>query len=298
MQEIEDMNFKFGDTENAYMAQCVRYKFLFFRGEQLSTLSRKIETNLPSMERFSIGSAKFSALDKEMIDALTGDKSSNPYVAFNGKLRNKQAILVEALSTMHFQTIEAVYIQKFSILFWMGDYDKAVEASDTAISFPSAKMPKVALIYHMFYRGIAAFHLYREGSGGKWLKEGNDIKEQMEIWVKNSKILFENKLLLLEAEYCASMCKVVLARESYKFSIKVARDNGYVHEQGLAYECMGKYLMSVVEVQEAECCLLSAHKCYMQWGATAKANKLWKDWNLGSSTESIEPCTAKHKRDE
>lgn len=108
----------------------------------------------------------------------------------------------------------------------------------------------------------------------------------------------ENKLILLEAENYASMCNVVAAKESYELSIKVARDNGYIHEQGLAYECMGKYLMSAVEVRGAERCFFSAHECYMQWGAKAKAKQLWMDWNLDSSTESIEHCTIKHERDE
>ena len=62
--------------------------------------------------------------------------------------------------------------------------------------------------------------------------------DQVEAWAENSKPIFENKLILLEAEYYASMCNVVAAKESYELAIKVARDNGYIHEQGLAYgEC-------------------------------------------------------------
>merc|ERR1719491_1690136 len=104
----------------------------------------------------------------------------------------------------------------------------------------------------------------------EWLDEGNSMKDQLGKWVKScSKSIFENKLILLEAEHYASMCNVVAAKESYEMSIKVARDNGYIHEQGLAYELMGKYLMSAVEIQDAERCFLTAHKCYMQWGAMA-----------------------------
>ena len=56
--------------------------------------------------------------------------------------------------------------------------------------------------------------------------------------------------------------------------------------------------MSIVEVQDAERCFMNALKCYMHWGAMAKANKMWKDWDLGSSTEHIEICIIKHGRDE
>lgn len=131
--------------------------------------------------------------------------------------------------------VEAVHLQNFIILFWNGDYVEAEKASTIAMSFPSAKMPKIQLIYHIFYRGIVAFNLYRDGKGENWLGVGIEMLNQMEIWVENSKPIIENKLILIEAEHYASMCNVVAAKESYVLSIQVARDNGYIHEQGLAY---------------------------------------------------------------
>jgi len=233
-----------------------------------------------------------------MIDSLTGDKSSNPYAIFEGKICDKESLLADSQSKMHSQIAEAVHIHNFFLSFWMGDYVEAAKASDIAMSCPSAKMPKVKLIYHIFYRGIVAFNLHREGKGEKWLKEGNSMRDQVEIWVQNSKPIFENKLILLKAEHYASMFNVVSAIESYESSIKIARNNGYIHEQGLAHECMGKYLMSIVEVEDAERCFVRAHECYTQWGAKAKANKLWNDWNLGSSAVRNGMSTAKHNRDE
>ena len=185
--------------------------------------------------RFSSEIVKYIILDKEMIDSLTGDKSSNPYGVLNGIICNKQSLLADAQSKMHFQIVEAVHLWDFCLSFWMGDYDEAAKASDRAMSFPSANMPKVQLVYHIFYRGVVMFHLYREGKGEHWLKEGKKMQDQLKIWVKTSKPIFENKLILLAAESYASMGNVAAAKESYELSIKVARDNGYIHEQGLAY---------------------------------------------------------------
>ena len=67
------------------------------------------------------------------------------------------------------------------------------------------------------------------------MEEGNKMQDQVQIWVKNSKPIFENKLVLLEAEHYASMGNVVAAKESYELSVELACDNGYVHEQGFAY---------------------------------------------------------------
>ncbi len=72
----------------------------------------------------------------------------------------------------------------------------------------------------------------------------------------------------------------------------------YLHDATRCVECMGRYLMSIVEVKESERCIMRAHQCYVQWGAMEKAKKILKDWNLDVSSESVKPCTAKHVRDE
>jgi len=58
----------------------------------------------------------------------------------------------------------------------------------------------------------------------------------------------ENKVLLLEAEYFASKCNRNSAKEKYEASIKSARDHGFVHEQGLAYEVSSANDMSFVQL--------------------------------------------------
>ena len=61
LQETEDMSLKFGNTTRAYMAQCAKFRFLFYRGEKLSILAHDIGTNLQSMvsTRAQLGSFIF-----------------------------------------------------------------------------------------------------------------------------------------------------------------------------------------------------------------------------------------------
>ncbi|KAL7547171.1 hypothetical protein ACHAWF_010491 [Thalassiosira exigua] len=158
-------------------------------------------------------------------------------------------------------------------------------------------MPKIELVHGTFYRGIVSFHLHRDGKGEKWLAEGNKMLEQVKKWSINSKEIFENKLLLLEAEHYASLCHVVAAKESYDLSIKVAKDNGYIHEEGLAHECKGKYLESIIELEDAEHCFMNAYDCFKKWGALAKANKLWEEHDLDESLRCTEIRNLKHERE-
>lgn len=108
--------------------------------------------------------------------------------------------------------------------------------SKESSALPSFKMPKLQLIYHTFYHGLIAFQSYREGEGEAFLEEGKKVLSKMEQWAKNSKVIFENKLYLIEAEHYASLCHIVAAKESYELSAETARNHGLLHEVGLAYE--------------------------------------------------------------
>jgi len=297
LQEIHELSLKLGDTATACISQCWRLQFLFFQGDRLSSIVDQADRYLQLMAKFHIGIAQHTTLDKELFDTLAG-QNSDPYAIFNGEICNKESLLAHAQSKMHSQIVVAVHRHNFFVSFWMGDYEEAAKASDIAMSICGAKLPKLPLVCHIFFRGIVAFHHYQNGKGESWLDEGNAAQKQLENWVTTSKPIVENKLVLLEAEHYASMGNVVAAKESYELSIKIARDNGYIHEQGLAYECMGKYLDKIVEVRDAKRCFMSAYTCYMQWGAVAKADKLWKDQDLNLSTECFEISAIKRERDE
>lgn len=70
------------------------------------------------------------------------------------------------------------------------------------------------------------------------------------------------------------------------------------HTWQLKLECMGKYLLSIVEVQDAKRCFVSAHECYLKWGATALAARLYMEHNLESCSEDFQSSVLKHRRDE
>ncbi|KAL7545938.1 hypothetical protein ACHAWF_009286 [Thalassiosira exigua] len=120
-----------------------------------------------------------------------------------------------------------------------------------------------------------SFQNFRDGKGEDWLEIGRKALAKTEVWVKNSQVIFESKLYLMEAEHYASNCHIVAAKESFVLSAKTARDHGLVHEQGLAFE---------------------ARECYMQWEAIAKAEWLQEDCSFSLHDESHSVCLQPTKR--
>lgn len=130
------------------------------------------------------------------------------------------------------------------------------------------------------------------------MRNGIEAICKIEFWSKYASN-FENKLLLLNAEQSASLPNIEQAKVQYAASIKSARDNGRVHEQGLAYELMGNFLSSVAnEPAEALKCWKNAHTCYTQWGALGKATTLCRKHGL-DDTSDADPGrnSLKHARD-
>lgn len=276
---------------------------------------------------------KYAIIDSLLVDELTGN-DNHPFAVFEGTIPDENTILADAKYKNHNQGLEAICLRRFFSAFWKGDYAEANKWHKQASSLPSSKMPKIYLIHRTFYRGLIAFQLYRDGEGEEWLDEGKKVLDKMESWVGNNKPIFESKLILCEAEDYASMCNIVAAKESYELSAKTARDNGLIHEQGLACEVSfkipflsllpkscyisplrhpdffsflmytqlyAKFLYSISELLDAAHWMQQAYIFYTQWGAKAKARQLQEKYNIAlpqGNTLSMNLSSMKHDREE
>ncbi len=181
--------------------------------------------------------------------------------------------------------------------FWAGNYEIAESHLRDISSLPSAKQPKLTTIYLTFFSGILAFHRYRKSQAEEDLRVGTDSICKFECWLKFSRSNFENKLLLLNAEQ-TSLIDVEEAKKHYEASIKSARNNGRVHEQGLAFELMGKSFGNVANKSAfAMECFKKAQICYLQWGAMKAAASLREKYGLDKNNTNLLRNPLKHSRD-
>jgi len=153
---------------------------------------------------------------------------------------------------------------------------EAEEHFRAALAFPTAKMPQIIMIYHTFFGGLIALHLYRQlgSNDDQRLKQGRELMEKLEKWSQMSSAIYENKWLLLKAEYFISIGKRGGAITLYKDCINSARDHGNIHEMALAYELLGNYYCDEGDRAHSDEYFREAHTFYEQWGATAIAKKL------------------------
>ena len=82
----------------------------------------------------------------------------------------------------------------------------------------------------------------------------------------------ENKSRLVEAELHYLNGDIDLADASYKASIKVAREQKFIHELALAYELHGIFCVENKMIDEGVKQLLAAVNTYNEWGAAKKVD--------------------------
>eukprot|EP00984_Skeletonema_dohrnii_P007450 scaffold2701_cov137-Skeletonema_dohrnii-CCMP3373.AAC.9 len=288
-----------GDVESAVHSMLFSLRCSFYGSENLSLLLQSHCELMRTMKRYK-ELAKLALIDVVMIETLIGTKS-NAFDIFEGTIPTENFILADAKAKQNIVSIELIHTRRFFTAFWFGDYQKANESYKAASSVPSSKMPKLWTIYRECYKAIITFHMYAEGEGEEWLQEGMKLLSKFQFWKTISKDVIESKFLLLQAEYHAVSCEISKARASFEASIKSARDHGYTNEQGLAFERYGTFLEALVETTEASVCYKSAHVCYLQWGALALAEHVWKKYKLSTCNEGVHPllisaAVAKHAR--
>ncbi len=100
--------------------------------------------------------------------------------------------------------------------------------------------------------------------------EVDGIIASMRVAASQAPSNFKNKLELLEAEKWGVHNQHCEAMASYEAAILSARENNFIHEQGLACEKAAFYCKRVKDNEKASAYFNQARECYEKWGSTVK----------------------------
>ena len=208
-----------------------------------------------------------------MLLKLMGSEK-NPFGMFDEAIQNEDDLLGYTISNGKSSDTQSIYFDRLLISFWFKKYE---EAADMAEKYRSRVALRFTDVYHAFYEGLTAFHLARCSSDeAKWMEIGENALSKFRTWATQSKWNFENKLLLLEAEWHFSRKECKDATTKYGASIKSAQLHCFLHEEGLAMEKLGTFYKEHGDATGAAEEFARARDCYEKWGAFALVNLLDK----------------------
>ena len=129
-------------------------------------------------------------------------------------------------------------------------------------------------VIRIFFEGIACLSLARQTHKPNWRKTGEDALENMSRWEDISSRNFEHMAKLLQAEVHYLNGDLTSSDDSYKASIKAAREHKFIHYEALGYELYGIFCIETKNVEKGMEKLQISVARYIEWGADRKVEDL------------------------
>ena len=176
-----------------------------------------------------------------------------------------------------------IYLYRLFLGYLFGKYSQAYDVVTARESFVDKIPVRYTIVAdEIFYTGLVAVAVAREKGDDKLMEQARGCVEKVKDFAEQCSHNFEHKQCLLEAEIAVFDCKYDEAASLYDKSIRLAGDNGFVHEQGLAHEKAGSFYFGLnrsKSTKHFEC----AKKCFLQWGSPRKVRDLEQRYLLQPS---------------
>ncbi|BBM83411.1 protein kinase domain-containing protein [Candidatus Uabimicrobium amorphum] len=186
----------------------------------------------------------------------------------------------------HFPDLEEasctiVYIHKVELLYIFHHYNIAYEYTQKVLTI----LPYSLLVasgtqmswYFVFYYTLVICAMYKTQSKKQQRQYRRLVHKNKKIcksWAKNCAQNFQHIYMLICAEEARILQKTFRAMQFYDKAIYYAKENGFVHHQGIANEKAGEFYLDMGKEKIAEAYLRSAYECYRKWGGNAKVRAL------------------------
>jgi len=196
--------------------------------------------------------------------------TKNPFHVVKAYIENEDQLLHHALSTGRLPLVEAIHFNRLYVAFFMKQYEEAAEY----IGKYSPINSMLKRTCYTFYEGLTAFYLARNHSKPNYVEIGEKAMSLFQGLAKHSNWNWENKMLLLEAEWHFCKGDIAKAEGKYELAAESAKKHRFIHEEGLANDLFSAFYKSNGNVDKARRRVSDAKACYEKWGASALVDVL------------------------
>ena len=173
------------------------------------------------------------------------------------------------------------WIRKLQARFFAGDYVSAFEASEKAGTWYATSralslFPAEKAEWH-FYAGLCRAARCEPFGPEPYAKHRDalgDHERELRAWAANCPENFEDRAALVAAEIARIEGRPLEAMDLYERAIVLARTNGFVHDEAIAYELAARFYATRGFDDIALLYLQNARDRYLRWGADGKVRQL------------------------
>ncbi len=265
-----------GELEWVAYSAMVICEHQFYSGQEISGLERDIARLNDVVEKIKQKSQfQIINLYLQLFQNLAG-KTDVPY-SLTGKKYDEEKMLPVHVRANDQTAIAIIYINKLILCYLFNEYLLALEYSKLSESHIISRRATYQFSLVYFYDSLTRLALYDSSS---WYEKKKTLvriarnQKKIKKWMLHNPANQSNKYYLIEAERMRVLGRHQKAIEYYHKSIVCARENRFIHEEGIAHECAARFLMNDNNEIFARMHIQAAHDCYSKWGAVAKVNQL------------------------
>jgi len=186
-------------------------------------------------------------------------------------IKTNEEIFEEAKQKKNSFLLHQVCLNQIFVQFYFRDHLSVMKLAEVYNNLDTKRAMDVIQVY---FTGISALALSRCNGDKKLRKIGEQslgIVAQCAQW---SKWNFENKVFLLQAELHYLNNDFRAAEVAYKASVDSAQKHKFIHEEAMAYELYGIFLIETRLVERGLEQLNMAISKYAKWGGRMKVGHL------------------------
>jgi PAS domain S-box-containing protein len=173
--------------------------------------------------------------------------------------------------------IYTFYLLKTIISYFFKDYDQAVAIASEAEKYEAGLSGLLPITQMPFYSSLALLSHYPNASSTEKIADLQKVdanQEKLKKWAEHARMNFQHKYDLVAAEKARVLGENWSAAELYERAIKGAKENGYLHEEALAYELAAEFYLARGMEKIAQTYMTEARYGYVRWQATSKVKDL------------------------
>jgi predicted ATPase/signal transduction histidine kinase/ActR/RegA family two-component response regulator len=250
---------------------------LLASGEPLQDIQREAEAGLAFARKIRFGLV-IDIITSQLRLILTLRGLTPAFNSFNDAQFN------EARFEEHFEADPRLalpscwyWIRKLQARFHAGDYESAIHAELQAqrLLWTSPSFFEVA--EYRFYAALARAACCNAASADRQPLHIGALAAHhrlLEIWAHHCPENFGNCTALISAEIARIEGRELDAERLYEESIRLARENGFIQNEGIAGELAARFYAARGFETIAKTYLRNARYCYLRWGADGKVRQL------------------------
>ena len=267
---------RLGDLTYAGYSRTMAITDLLATGEPLGEVQREAEAGLEFARQ-----VRFDAV----ADGITGQlrlirtlRGLTPqFVSFNDAEFDESRFEQHLAEDPGLRVVACWYwIRKLQARFLAGAYASAVEAAENArrlLGMPTT----FELADYQLYAALARAALCDVDPAAERARHHEALAAhhlQLREWAESCPANFEDRAALVGAEVARVEGRVIEAERLYEQAIRAAREQGFVQNEGLAYELAARFYAARGFEPFADLYRRNARHCYRRWGADGKVRQL------------------------